>query len=165
MSTIEKAIEIASRAHAGQVDKAGAAYVLHPLRVMLAVTTPFERMAAVLHDTVEDTTVTIAVLIDEGFPAEVVEAIEALTKREGESRLEAARRAATNPTALVVKLADVTDNINIDRIPNPSDIDIVRLNEYKQVKDFLEKEAVHRRTTIQTHSHPEQGEGIIQVIK
>jgi len=75
------------------------------------------------------------------------------------------RRAATNPTALVVKLADVTDNINIDRIPNPSDIDIARLNEYKQVKDFLEKEAVHRRTTIQTHSHPEQGEGIIQVIK
>lgn len=76
MSTIEKAIEIASRAHAGQVDKAGAAYVLHPLRVMLAVTTPFERMAAVLHDTVEDTAVTITELIDEGFPARVVEAIE-----------------------------------------------------------------------------------------
>ena len=57
MSTIERAVEIAARAHAGQVDKAGMPYLFHPLRVMLSVSTPEERMAAVLHDVVEDTPV------------------------------------------------------------------------------------------------------------
>jgi len=80
MSTVEKAIEIAARAHAGQVDKAGSAYIFHPLRIMLAVKTPFEKMAAVLHDTVEDTTVTLVDLRDAGFPPEVLDAVEALTK-------------------------------------------------------------------------------------
>jgi (p)ppGpp synthase/HD superfamily hydrolase len=59
MSTIERAVEIAARAHAGQVDKAGAPYLLHPLRVMLAVNTPHERISAVLHDVVEDTAVAL----------------------------------------------------------------------------------------------------------
>ena len=69
MSTVETAIEIAARAHAGQVDKAGVPYIFHPLRLMLAVTTPFERMAAVLHDTVEDTDISLADLREAGFPA------------------------------------------------------------------------------------------------
>ncbi len=137
MSTVEKAIEIAARAHAGQVDKAGSAYIFHPLRIMLAVKTPFERMAAVLHDTVEDTTVTLVDLRDAGFPPEVLDAVEALTKRKGESRLEAARRAAENPISLVVKLADVTDNMDLGRISNPSEKDFARLKEYVQVKEIL----------------------------
>ena len=141
MSTIEKAIEIAARAHCGQVDKAGAPYVFHPLRLMLAVNTPYERMAAVLHDVVEDTSVTFANLRDEGFPLEVLDAVEALTKRRGESRLEAARRAAKNPIARVVKLADVTDNMDLSRIANPSDKDFARLKEYERVKALLGTEA------------------------
>jgi len=137
MSTVEKAIEIAARAHAGQVDKAGSPYIFHPLRIMLAVKTPFERMAAVLHDTVEDTTVTLVDLRDAGFPPEVLDAVEALTKRKGESRLEAARRAAKNPISLVVKLADVADNMDLGRISNPSAKDYARLKEYVQVKEIL----------------------------
>lgn len=137
MSTVEKAIEIAARAHASQVDKAGSPYIFHPLRIMLAVKTPFERMAAVLHDTVEDTTVTLVDLRDAGFPPEVLDAVEALTKRKGESRLEAARRAAKNPISLVVKLADVTDNMDLGRISNPSEKDFARLKEYVQVKELL----------------------------
>lgn len=137
MSTVEKAIEIAARAHASQVDKAGSPYIFHPLRIMLAVKTPFERMAAVLHDTVEDTTVTLVDLRDAGFPPEVLDAVEALTKRKGESRLEAARRAAKNPISLVVKLADVTDNMDLGRISNPSEKDFARLKEYVQVKEIL----------------------------
>ena len=137
MSTIEKAIEIAARAHAGQVDKAGAPYIFHPLRLMLAVKTPFEKMAAVLHDTVEDTTVTPVDLRDAGFPPEVVNAVEALTKRNGESRLEAALRAAMDPISLIVKLADVTDNMDLGRIANPTEKDFARLKEYEQVKELL----------------------------
>ena len=77
MSTIERAIEIAARAHAGVLDKAGSPYIFHPLRLMLAVKTPHERMAAVLHDVVEDTPVTLEELAAEGFPEEVVQAVEA----------------------------------------------------------------------------------------
>ncbi|HVR44776.1 MAG TPA: HD domain-containing protein [Thermoanaerobaculia bacterium] len=138
MSTIERAIEIAARAHAGQVDQAGAPYILHPLRVMLAVGTPHERMTAVLHDVIEDTSLTLEDLRAEGFPGEVLDAIDALTKRRGENRLDAARRAARNTIARAVKLADVTDNMNLARIPNPSEKDYARLKEYHQVRALLQ---------------------------
>ena len=137
MSTIEKAIEIAAREHAGDTDKAGAPYVFHPLRLMFAVKSPLEKMAAVLHDVVEDTRVTLNDLENEGFPAEVITAIDALTKRKGESRIEAAKRAVANPIARVVKLADVTDNMDISRISNLSEKDFARLKEYEQVKELL----------------------------
>lgn len=137
MSTIEKAIEIAARAHTGQVDKAGAPYIFHPLRLMLAVKTPFEKMAAVLHDTIEDTTVTLVELEDAGFPPDVLNAVEALTKRKGESKFEAAHRAAENPISLIVKLADVTDNMDLGRISSPSEKDYARMKEYEKVKELL----------------------------
>ncbi|MCP4993404.1 MAG: bifunctional (p)ppGpp synthetase/guanosine-3',5'-bis(diphosphate) 3'-pyrophosphohydrolase [Gammaproteobacteria bacterium] len=137
MSTIEKAIEIAAREHAGDTDKAGAPYVLHPLRLMFAVKSPLEKMTAVLHDVVEDTPVTLSDLEKEGFPPEVIAAVDALTKKEGESRLDAARRAVTNQIARIVKLADVTDNMDMSRIPDPSARDFARLKEYEQVKKLL----------------------------
>jgi (p)ppGpp synthase/HD superfamily hydrolase len=137
MSTIEKAVEIAAKNHAGEVDKAGAPYLLHPLRLMFAVKSPFEKMAAVLHDVVEDTPVTLDDLRNEGFHTDVIDAIEALTKRSGESRIEAAARAAANPIARVVKLADVTDNMDLGRIAEPADKDFERLKEYVKVKKLL----------------------------
>lgn len=85
MSTIERAIEIAARAHAGQVDKAGAPYIFHPLRLMFAVKTPEQKMAAILHDVVEDTDVTFDYLRAEGFSSEILNAIKALTKADGEA--------------------------------------------------------------------------------
>lgn len=137
MSTIERAVEIAAKAHAGDVDKAGKPYLFHPLRLMFAVDQPLEKMAAVLHDVVEDTTITLDDLRLEGFDDQVLSAIEALTKRPGESRLAAAARAAANPIARVVKLADVTDNMDLSRIPNPQDKDFDRLKEYVKVKQLL----------------------------
>ncbi|TVL99382.1 MAG: guanosine-3',5'-bis(diphosphate) 3'-pyrophosphohydrolase [Candidatus Brocadia sp. WS118] len=139
MSTIERAIQIAARAHAGQVDKAGAPYVFHPLRLMLSLDTPGQQMAAILHDVVEDTLVTFEDLKAEGFPAEVVEAVRVLTKLPGESRLEAAHRAVRNPIARAVKLADVADNMDLKRIANPTERDYARLKEYEQVKEVLER--------------------------
>ena len=146
MSTIETAIEIAARAHAGQVDKAGAPYIFHPLRLMFAVETPEEKMAAVLHDTVEDTAITFEDLREAGFPTEVLEAVQALTKKKGENRLEAAHRAAANPIALMVKLADVSDNMDLGRLPNPTKKDYARLEEYKKVRSLLEA-AVQQRAS------------------
>lgn len=139
MSTIERAIEIAARAHAGQVDKAGAPYIFHPLRLMFAVKTLEQKMAAILHDVVEDTDVTFDYLRAEGFSSEIINAIKALTKADGEARLDAAKRAAADPIAHIVKLADVTDNMDISRIVNPSKKDYDRLIEYAQVKELLER--------------------------
>lgn len=137
MSTIERAIEIAARAHAGQTDKGGAPYIFHPLRLMLAVNGEHERMAAVLHDVVEDTPVTFEDLQREGFPEAVIDAVRALTKLPGEPRLAAAQRAAANPVARAVKLADVTDNMDLRRLPAPTQKDLARLEEYEQVKALL----------------------------
>jgi GTP diphosphokinase / guanosine-3',5'-bis(diphosphate) 3'-diphosphatase len=137
MTTLERAIALAATAHAGQQDKAGQPYILHPLRVMLAVSGDRERIAAVLHDVVEDTSVTMHELRQEGFASEVLDAVAALTKAEGEQRIDAAKRAAENPIARVVKLADVADNMNLARIKNPTEKDHARLKEYAAVRELL----------------------------
>ena len=137
MPTIERAIEIAANAHAGQRDKAGQPYIFHPLRVMFRVNGEHEQMAAVLHDVVEDTAITIDDLAREGFPSEVLRAIAALTKLPGETRLEAAARAAADPIARKVKLADNAENMDLSRIPNPTDKDYARCREYEEVRELL----------------------------
>ncbi|WP_296281574.1 guanosine-3',5'-bis(diphosphate) 3'-pyrophosphohydrolase [uncultured Acinetobacter sp.] len=137
MSTIEKAIALAARKHSGQKDKAEQPYIFHPLRLMFKVKTPDQQIVAVLHDILEDTDTTVVDLISLGFSQNIVDAILALTKKEGESRIEAAYRAVKNPIARVVKLADVTDNMDLSRIPHPSAKDWLRLEEYKRVQYIL----------------------------
>lgn len=137
MSTLERAIAIAAQAHAGQLDKGGQPYILHPLRVMLRVTTQPERIAAVLHDVVEDSPVTLADLAAEGFDQEVLDALAALTKAPGETRVDAAHRAARHPIARAVKLADNAENSDLSRIAEPTDKDRQRLAEYEQVRKVL----------------------------
>ena len=137
MATLESAIQLAAEAHAGQQDKAGKPYILHPIRVMLSVSTTDEQIAAILHDTVEDTDVTYEQLSAAGFSAEIISAVKALTKLDGESRVEAARRAVKHPIARQVKLADVKDNLDISRIPHLTDKDHARLDEYKLVQEIL----------------------------
>ncbi len=138
MATLERAIEIAAKAHSGQLDKGGHPYILHPIRIMLNVTTPQEQITAVLHDVIEDTEITAEDLLREGFSEEVVQAIQALTKKKGESRLDAAKRTVLNPIARVVKIADVTDNMDISRIAHPNEKDMARLQEYKKVLTILQ---------------------------
>ncbi len=135
---LARAISIAAEAHGEQVDKAGAPYILHPLRVMLAVQTDEQRLAAVLHDVLEDTSVDLDRLAAEGIPEAVRVALVALTKTKGELRVDAARRAARNPIARAVKLADVTDNMDLGRLgraPGPADLE--RMKEYEQVREIL----------------------------
>lgn len=137
MATLERAIELAARAHAGQRDKGGHPYILHPLRVMQAVQGEYERMAAVLHDIVEDTPTTFDDLLAEGFPVEVVDALRLLTKFDGETREQAARRIVVNPIARAVKLADIADNMDLSRIPNPTERDFERLRQYEVARGIL----------------------------
>jgi (p)ppGpp synthase/HD superfamily hydrolase len=139
MATLERAIAIAARAHEGQVDKAGMPYVLHPLRMMLNVDTPEARMAAMLHDVVEDTPVTLEQLRAEGFPEPVIEAVEALTKRDEEDYEAFIRRAGSHPIARKVKLADLRDNSDLSRIAQPTERDRQRLEKYRAAIQYLER--------------------------
>lgn len=138
MSTLEIALQLAAKNHAGQTDKAGQPYILHPIRVMLAVQGESARIAAVLHDVVEDTAVTFADLQAAGFSDEIVDTVRALTKSPGERRLDAATRAASHPIARVVKLADVRDNMDLSRIAEPTPQDYARISEYAEVRALLE---------------------------
>jgi guanosine-3',5'-bis(diphosphate) 3'-pyrophosphohydrolase len=137
MATLERAIQISAQAHAGQIDKAGQPYILHPVRVMLRMSTDEERIVAVLHDVVEDSDYSISDLAGEGFSVTIIEAVEALTKGPGETRVDAAYRAARNPLALKVKLADNAENMDLTRISNPTAKDFNRIKEYEEVRQIL----------------------------
>ena len=130
MPTLEEAIALAAQAHRGQVDKAGQPYVLHLLRVMFRVETEQERIAAVLHDLVEDTGHTFDDLRALGYPAEIVEALDCLTRRAEESYEQFVERAAANPLARRVKLADIEDNMDIRRYITLTEHDLARLQRY-----------------------------------
>jgi (p)ppGpp synthase/HD superfamily hydrolase len=114
--TLDDAIQVARRAHEGQLDKSGRPYIGHPLRVMGALRDEQERMTAVLHDVVEDTSVTLADLAEQGCPPPVLEALAAISKQPGEDQEAYLARVAANPLALAVKRADIADNMSPDRM-------------------------------------------------
>lgn len=133
MATLERALAIAAEAHRGQLDKAGEPYLLHPLRVMLRVNGDTERIVALLHDVVKDSpSWTLARLRTEGFADEVVDAVDRLTKREGEPYEALIERAAGSPVARRVKLADLEDNMQLARIASPGAADESRLERYRR---------------------------------
>ena len=132
MSTLERAIAIAAEGHAGQIDKAGQPYVLHPLRVMLRPDTTDERIAGVLHDVVEDCGWTLDDLRAEGFSEAVLRAVDAVTSREGEDYDHFVARAAANPIGRKVKLADLEDNCDLRRISHPTEKDHARIEKYRR---------------------------------
>jgi (p)ppGpp synthase/HD superfamily hydrolase len=113
-----QSIEIMRKAHEGQIDKSGRPYYLHPLRVAMRLVhcTPEERHAALLHDVVEDTPLTLEDLRAFGYSEEVLALVDLLTRRmpTGESHREYLERivASGNAKALRVKLADVLDNMS-----------------------------------------------------
>ncbi len=130
MADLEDAIALAVQAHRGQKDRAGAPYILHPLRVMFRVETDAEKMAAVLHDVVEDTGWSLDDLRVEGFPEEVVAAVDHLTRRDGEGYDDFVRRAAAHPVARRVKIADLEDNMDVRRTGTVTAEDTERLTRY-----------------------------------
>ena len=134
---LKRAIEIAREAHKGQVDKAGADYINHPLRVSSYCKNPIARIVALLHDTVEDTFVTLDSLRDEGFPEFIVSSVDNLTRKEGESYKNFILRCKSNPISQEVKLADLKDNMDLSRIPNPTLYDFRRLEKYKKAEKLL----------------------------
>lgn len=130
MPTLEDAIALAMEAHRGQRDKSGEPYVLHVLRVMLRLDTEAERTVAALHDVVEDTGRTLDDLRSLGYSEEVVTAVACVTKREGEAYEDFVERAASDPIARRVKLADLEDNMDLRRLTAVRPKDADRLDRY-----------------------------------
>lgn len=130
---LERAIAIATEAHTGQTDKAGAPYILHPLRVMRAQDSDDARIVAVLHDVVEDCPGwTFERLQAEGFSAAVIDALRMVTKIDGEPYEDFVKRAAGNPISRAVKLADLQDNMDMSRIANVTEKDLERVDKYRK---------------------------------
>ena len=139
MSTLERAIAIAATAHAGQIDKAGAPYILHPLRVMLRVTTNAERIVAVLHDVVEDCEGwSFDRLLGEGYAPEIIAGLKSVTKVEGEAYEDFVKRAAAHPIGRRVKMADLTDNSDLSRISAPTAKDHERIARYQKAIAYIQ---------------------------
>ena len=139
MSTLERAITIAATAHAGQIDKAGAPYILHPLRVMLRVSSEAERIVAVLHDVVEDCEGwSFERLLGEGYTPEIIDGLKSVTKVEGEVYEDFVKRAAAHPLGRRVKLADLTDNSDLSRISAPTAKDHERIARYQKAIAYIQ---------------------------
>jgi (p)ppGpp synthase/HD superfamily hydrolase len=116
-ASVEDAIGLAAQAHRGQRYPSPEAepYIFHPLRLMLSFLDPVGQMAAVLHDVIEDTTLEIDDLVEAGYRAEVVAAIECLTHDDSESYGDYIERVATNEVARRVKIADLRENLANNR--------------------------------------------------
>ena len=111
----ETALEIAVKAHKGQVDKNGMAYILHPMAVAAQLDTLELKTIAILHDTIEDTDVTAEYLLEKGIPKQIVETVQLLSKPEDEEYESYLRRVKENPLAKAVKLADLAHNTSPER--------------------------------------------------
>ena len=134
---VEAADKLAEEAHRGQVDKAGKPYIAHPRAVAAMLETPEEKTVGLLHDIVEDTYVTLEDL-RKHFPEEVVEAVGLMTHPEGMKYLDYVKRLSSNPIARKVKLADLTNNMDLSRIENPGQKDYDRIErKYKPAYEFL----------------------------
>ena len=137
---LKHAIEIAVECHSGQNDRAGEPYILHPLRMMMKMNTAEEKITVVLHDVVEDSEMTIRGLRKEGFSEKILKAVDALTKRKGESYKKSIERVKKNPLAVKVKIADFEDNMDIRRLKRITKNDRKRLNKYlkyyREIKSF-----------------------------
>jgi (p)ppGpp synthase/HD superfamily hydrolase len=140
MELIEKSLHIALRAYAGKTDKAGRAYIHHPLRVMAKMKTDLEMSVALLHDVIEDSDITAEQLLAEGIPVEVVEAVVCLSKNENESYQDFVARAKKNKLAAKIKIADIEDNIDVLRLNSLDEYDLARIKKYHSAWRFLKEE-------------------------
>lgn len=140
MNNLEQAIVVAIKAHAGQVDKAGQPYILHPLRLMFKFGTEVEMIVAVMHDVIEDSDFTQDDLKKMGFSETVVEAIDCLSKRSDENYDNFILRVSQNDLARKIKIEDIKDNLDITRLNKVTGKDLQRIEKYHQALKLLTKQ-------------------------
>ena len=134
---LQDAIRVALEAHRGQKDRYGAAFVLHPMRVMNRLASDLDRTVAVLHDVVEDTAMSLDDLRARGFSKQILTAVDHLTLRPGEAYDAYITRCKVNPIARRVKIADLEDNMDLRRFDEVKSGDLDRLNRYLRAWRYL----------------------------
>lgn len=136
---ITRAVSLSATAHGRQKDKGGSAYIMHPMRIACRCKTDDERIVAMLHDVTEDGAVCAInhALIKDIFPAHIADAVEAITRKDGETYMAYIGRCSENVLAKKVKILDLEDNMNVLRLGSLKDEDVARLNKYKKAYRFL----------------------------
>ena len=130
-----KAMNLAYNAHHGQFDKGGVPYIFHPIHLAEQMDDEISTCVALLHDTVEDTAVTLEDLAKD-FPAEVVNAVRLLTHDDDVEYFDYVRAIKANPIAVKVKLADLEHNSDPTRISNQGNAE-KRRQKYAAAKEIL----------------------------
>lgn len=133
----KKALFISFNAHKNQFDKSGMPYVYHPYRVAEQMDDEYATCVALLHDVVEDTETTLSDLEQIGFPQEVLTAIALLTHDDDTPYFAYIQNIKANPLAKKVKLADLHDNSNCDRLEHVGSSDLKRLEKYREAIRIL----------------------------
>ena len=133
---VESARLLAEKQHQGQVDKSGMPYVFHPKRVAERMKTPEEKVVGWLHDTVEDTGLSLSD-IEQQFGSETADAVDAISRRKDESWGNYLERVKKNRIARSVKISDLIDNSNLSRLDNVTLIDVKRQEKYNRALQFL----------------------------
>ena len=129
----------AEKRHEGQVDKSGKPYVEHPARVAGRMETPEEQVVGWLHDTVEDTGLSLEE-VERQFGPETAAAVDAVSRRDGEAWEDYLERVKRNPTARAVKISDLIDNSNLSRLDRVTMKDVRRQEKYNRALQFLMEE-------------------------
>lgn len=139
MNKLGEMIALAAEGHAEQTDKAGKAYILHPIRMMMRLRTDDEElmMIAIGHDLIEDTKLEICELYEYGFSDRVIAGIRDLTRNPGETYDSFIRRCALNDDARIVKIEDLRDNSDITRLKGIGKKDIERMEKYHRAFLYL----------------------------
>ena len=133
----KKAIKLCYEAHKNQFDKSGLPYVLHPIHLAEQMTDEYSTIAALLHDVVEDTDVSIEQLRKDGYPEEVLEAIQLLTRKKSAPYMPYVRNLMHNPIARAVKIADLRHNGDLTRLNVVDEKALKRVNKYKEAIGIL----------------------------
>ena len=132
----KKAIKLAYKAHKDQYDKAGVPYINHPLHLAESMDDEYTTIAALLHDVVEDTNITLDDLAKE-FPKEVIDALKLLTHHKGVPYMDYVAKIKTNDIAKAVKIADLKHNSDLTRLDNITDKDLERVKKYQEALELL----------------------------
>ena len=127
---LKHAMYIAINAHHEQLDRNNQPYIGHPFRVMGAGQTLEEKIVGVLHDIIEDTNIRMIDLSNEGFSEDIIDAVHVLTKVDNEEYDHYIQRVMRNDLALRVKLNDLTDNMDLRRLKELTDDDVIRIRKY-----------------------------------
>lgn len=133
----KKAMKIAYQAHQGQTDKTGLPYIYHPIHLAEQMQDEATTCVALLHDVIEDTDITIEQLGQEGFPQEVLEAVQLMTHAPEVPYMDYVREIKKNPIAAAVKLADLRHNSDMSRLDVVDDKAVTRVEKYHRAIDLL----------------------------